>query len=256
MDDALHIPGLRAEGCSAHLVGRLFAGELHGEGEAKARGHVEGCRRCTETLATLTREQQLFQAELPLEKFIAGVSAKRVAPPKRSAIVPAVMALAACFAVVLLAKPLFLSGTPHNLTKGGAAMELYVGGNGAAPRLAHDGEALARGERVRVGYTATDKQYVAVVSIDEQGKVSALYPEKGQSLPVEPGSGPHLLPESVEFDGRGFERVVTVFSDAPLAVDQIVEAARSAFDRASGVEQMGPLGLPSVEESTRLVQKN
>ena len=44
-------------------------------------------------------------------------------------------------------------------------------------------EALARGERLRIGYQAGRPPYLLSLSIDDRGEVTPLYPERGPSLP-------------------------------------------------------------------------
>jgi hypothetical protein len=111
---------------------------------------------------------------------------------------------------------------------------------------------LKPGERVRLRYQADGHPFVLVLSIDEQGQVTPLYPQTGQSLPAEPGGA--LLPQSVAFDGAGRERLVAVFSDEPLAVDAAVTRARAAFDQAGSLSSLGALGV-GAEEAARTVQK-
>ena len=105
-------------------------------------------------------------------------------------------------------------------------------------------EALARGERVRLGYTPDARKYVLALSVDSAGEVTPLYPESGQSLPVEPGPGTHWLPDSIEFTGSGAERVVVLLSDSPVAVEDVTAAARRAFEAAGrDVAKMPPLDV-------------
>jgi hypothetical protein len=261
MDEALKIPGLRPEGCSTGLVRRLKAGEL-AEGEAaKVQAHVKTCERCAALFAELERDAAAFVRQVPFDHFAAKTTHRREslrhARARRRRFV-ATMALAAALLVVVVAGPLryLLARGPqgHNLRKGGGLMELYVGGNGEKPRVAQDREALVPGERVRVGYEAADRRYVAVLSVDESGRVTPLYPESGMSLHAELTPGVHILPDSVEFTGAGYERVITLFTDEPASVETIAAAAKKAFERTGSVEAMGSLELPG-EQSSKLVRK-
>lgn len=259
MDEALSIPGTRPPGCSPAALLRLHAGELTGNDAANVRAHAAACGRCGADLAALERTAGEIARGASFDAFAAGVRARiRRRPALPTAWTAAALALAAGLAVVVAAGPLraVLLGRPdgHNLRKGGVAVELYVGGPGAAARVARDGEALAPGERVRVGYAAAGRRSVAVVSVDDAGRVTPLYPERGVSLPADLSAGVHLLPDSVEFTGMGLERVIAVFADEPLEVAQVAQAARAEFARARAVERMGALPLP-VEQSSRLVRK-
>jgi hypothetical protein len=105
-------------------------------------------------------------------------------------------------------------------------------------------EALAHGERVRIGYTPGDHRYLTSISIDDRGEVTPLYPEAGRSLPIS-GREQQYLPESIEFTGTGTERLVVVLSDEPLDVEEVKRAAQKAFDEAHGeVSRVDRLDLP------------
>jgi hypothetical protein len=80
--------------------------------------------------------------------------------------------------------------------------------------------------------------------VDAAGEVTPLYPESGESLPVEAGAGAHWLPDSLEFTGAGAERVVVVLSDAPIKVEEARAAARQAFEEGGrDVTKMPALGV-------------
>ena len=225
---------------SAHLskwtLRRLHAGELPGAEESPARAHVAACAQCHGALKSFEEEQARFEAELPFERFEAGVERalkKRPATPSRSLLQGVVVAMTATVLLVVTV-PRLLSEPPTNRLKGGATAELRIGGAGVEQRSVQPGttEPLAPGERVRLGYVAEAHQrYVLVLSMDEAGEVSALYPSAGMSLPVEPGAGTHWLPDSVEFTGSGHERLVLVLSEEPLEVEEVRVAAQRAWER-------------------------
>lgn len=236
---------------------RLSAGELAAAEAARARAHTASCAACGATLRGLEGEQARFEAEVPFERFEAGVerAVQRQrrgesfrAPPRRW--VATTMAMAASVLVVLLARPL-LEGAGHpqgrNGIKGGAVAELRIGGGTGPQREARKDapEPLDYGERVMLGYEAGEHRYIAAVSVDAIGEVTPLHPESGESLPVEPGAAMHWLPDSWELTGSGAERVVLVLTDAPLKMDALVDAARKSFEAANGdVEHMALLDVP------------
>ncbi|XXF80442.1 DUF4384 domain-containing protein [Myxococcaceae bacterium GXIMD 01537] len=227
---------------SAHLsewtLRRLHAGELPAAEATQARAHVTDCPACGAVLEELERAQRRFEEEVPFERFAARVerAARQDVPARPSRWERAMRPLMAVAATVLvLVGGVAIvrdgeSGVPRNRTKGGAVAELRIGGDGPQ-RAVRPGtrEALQPGERVRLGYEAGTHRYVAAVSVDAAGEVTPLYPESGESLPVEPGAGLHWLPGSLEFTGSGAERVVLVLGDAPLAMGEVVRAAREAF---------------------------
>jgi hypothetical protein len=259
---------------SAHLsehptewtLRRLHAGELPTEEATRTRTHAATCERCGAVLREAQEAQQRFEAELPFERFEAGVrraeeKARKQELTQRTSrqrwMAPA-MALAATVLLVVAARPLLSSSpVPGVRTKGGAAAELRIGGGEGSQRVAHTDapEPLALGESVRIGYSPDTRRYVLALSVDSAGEVTPLYPEAGQSLPVEPGTGTHWLPDSVEFTGSGAERVVVLLSDAPVAVDAAIAAARQAFEAGGrDVEKMPPLEVDGDQTSWMLLK--
>src|SRR5689334_19229829 len=100
---------------SAHLSGwtlqRLHAGELSGPEAQEARAHAAECAQCQGVLKRLEGDQARFEAEIPFERFAAGVeraAGRRVstARPGRTA---AWVAVAAAVLLVIAVRPL-LSG--------------------------------------------------------------------------------------------------------------------------------------------------
>ncbi|MBN8227270.1 DUF4384 domain-containing protein [Corallococcus macrosporus] len=251
---------------SSWTLRRLHAGELPAPEATRAREHAEACEACGATLRSFVEAQAAFEAEVPFERFEAGVERARARqvkaaaePETRTRWVRPLMAVAASVVLLVLVRPLLENqGTTDpvrpsvtgNRLKGGAAAELRIGGGADPQRVASPEapEALQPGERVRLGYTADAYRYVAALSVDAQGEVTPLYPEAGDSLAVEPGVGTHWLPESVEFTGAGAERVVLVLTDAPVSMDALSDAARRAFDAAGrDVTRMAPLDVAGAQ---------
>lgn len=248
---------------SAHLsewtLRRMLTGELAGPELVQNQGHVSSCAPCRERLAGLEAEQKDFEARVPFEPFARGVErGVDAARPERSG--PQLNGfLVAAAAVVLIAvtvRPLLTPPEANRLKGGAAAAELRIGGAGAQRAvLPGDTETLLPGERVRLGYVAGANGYVLALSVDDRGEVSALYPESGHSLAVEPGGGRHWLPESQEFTGAGQERVVVVLSRRPLDVEAVRTAARKAWEAAGGkVAAMTTLDVEG-EETHWLLRK-
>ncbi|WP_223644811.1 zf-HC2 domain-containing protein [Corallococcus sp. EGB] len=243
---------------------RLHAGELPAQETHRVREHVQGCAACGATLRSFADAQAAFEAEVPFERFEAGVERARArqemkAPATRAQWVRPLLAVAASLVVLVLARPLLgtRGGTDPaqppvagNRLKGGASAELRIGGGVDPQRVASTEaqEALQPGERVRLGYTADAYRYVAALSVDAQGEVTPLYPESGDSLEVEPGAGQHWLPESVEFTGAGAERVVLVLTESPLSMAALSDAARKSFIAAGrDVTRMAPLDVAGAQ---------
>ena len=257
MDEALSIPGMGGpQACSTRSLERLRAGELDAAEAEEVRAHAASCAQCGARLAGLEREAAEFKREVPFDRFESAVARKGRELKRRSWVAPMGLALAAGLAAIVVGgQLLYNGGNRHNLIKGAyGVIELFVGGTGAAPRLAKNGETLLAGERVRVGYQTREHRYFLVFSVDEAGVATALYPESGPSLPVDKGPGTHLMPDSLELTGKGLEKVIALFSDEPLEVRTALAAASREFARAGSLERMQPLGLRA-EESTIAVRK-
>ncbi|MCY1041476.1 DUF4384 domain-containing protein [Corallococcus sp. bb12-1] len=241
---------------------RLHVGDLPAPEALRAREHAEACEACGAVLRSLSEQQSAFEAEVPFERFEAGVeralarqSKASAEPATRATWARPLMLVAASVFVLVLVRPLLendgASGTvtrpvAGNRLKGGVGAELRIGGGVEPQRVASVDapEALRPGDRVRLGYTPEAHRYVAALSVDAQGEVTPLYPESGDSLAVEPGAGQHWLPESVEFTGAGTERVVLVLTDAPVSMDVLSDAARKSFAAAGrDVTRMAPLDV-------------
>lgn len=234
---------------------RLRAGESVGD---EAAAHAAACPQCRARSKELDDEQRRFEQTISFDRFTAGVerAARRPAALPAPApltsrarwTVPALGA-AAALALVVTFSARHRGDAEHNRSKGGADVVVYVGG-GAAQRIAGSGapEALAPGERIRIGYKAGAHRYLTAVSLDDHGAATALYPESGSSLalPRDPrGAGEtHYLPDSVELLGAGAERVVVVLSDQPLEVAAVKRAAERAYRQAKGdILRLPPLEL-------------
>lgn len=229
---------------------RLFAGEAV---DAAVKAHAEGCDACRQRLDGFQDEQARFEAEIPFERFAAGVERAARTPrttPTRPLASPNVrFALAIAASLLALVGVQRLAQAPETRLKGGADVEVIVAGaNGGPQRLASvdpaTPEALGPGERVRVGLKAGAWAYGVVVSVDESGAVSAVYDANGQSLALSRTSATQFLPDSLEFTGKGLERVIIVLSDRPLSLDEVTAAVKARYEAAHGdLTHLAPLDV-------------
>lgn len=234
-----------AAGGDGHLgqlrLRRFSLGELPPGDSESARAHLDGCAACRAKARALDDEQRAFTAEMPFERFEAGVRRARrtrVASGTPRWMAP-VMAIAAALVIAVGVRPLLRAHPLHerNGLKGGAAVELVIAAPGRGPQRvapADVPEMLGPGERVRIGYESGPWKYLVAVSVDAEGQVTPLYPQTGASVPTEPAPQVHYLPGAFEFTGKGAERVVVVMSEQPLPLEQVQHAARAAFDEVHG----------------------
>jgi hypothetical protein len=244
---------------------RHRAGEPLGDAGPAIAAHAGACAECKARLRALDDEQRRFESAISFDRFAAGVerAARGARPvprrlPARVWALPT-LAMAAAVAVVVTfhgRTPQVGAGAPGGHVtppgwdgiKGGAGMTVRIAG-AAGQRTAQveATEALAAGERLRLGYQSGGHRYLLSLSIDEHGVVTPLYPEQGSSLTV-PAAVPtatHFLPDSVELTGVGLERIIVVLSDQPISVESARAAAKAAYDRAGGdLARLPKLDLP------------
>jgi len=243
------------KGCrNRHPLRRMMAGELSATESASLKQHLEGCSACQAVLRELEAEDAAVRKAVPLAQLQERPAPSNVVPLRRvSRIVPVVaLALAAGLAALVLA-PQTATQTTNN-TKGGIGLDVIVGGVGESRHVDARELALAPGERVRLKVHGNGHKYVAVVSVDDAGSVTPIYFEGEQSLPLT--GAEEMLPQSIDFTGRGHERLIVLLSDEPLLRTNIEQAAHTSFASAGGLIGMKPLSLDGhVDELDRTVLK-
>jgi hypothetical protein len=238
---------------------RFRAGEafpVDDVGNADLAAHATTCGDCRARLKALDDEQRRFEQEISFDRFAAGVARASRAPARakeKAVFEKRVLRVFVPTFAVAAALALFVSFTggessgPNRVKGSGITVRVGAGEGPQRTASSEAPEALAPGERVRIGYQAGPHRYVLSVSIDERGQVTPLYPEAGRSLAVGKavGAAPRYLPDSIEFTEAGTERLFVILSDAPIDVDAARAAARASFDRAHGdIVHMPPLDLP------------
>jgi hypothetical protein len=250
---------------------RFWAGELAAPEKPAIEAHTAACARCRARLKEISDEQRRFEQEISFDRFAAGVeraarTPRRVPTPARGlslsgptmrwffplASVAAAVALTFTFAPRLRPGDDVTVDRILSRTKGGSGITVQIAPAGQGPqRTAAVGapETLSPGERIRVGYQSGAHEFVLALSIDDQGEVTPLYPETGRSLRVSrvkgPSGGARYLPDSVEFTGKGTERLIVILSDQPLDVEAAKQAAHAAFQRAGNdLARLPALNLP------------
>ena len=234
---------------------RRRAGEALGSDGPAIEAHATSCADCRARIRALDDEQRRFEQEISFDRFAAGVeraargaSKAKARPPVLNTWLAPMLAMAACVLAMVTFVPRPVMQKPTTRTKGGAGIVVRVAGvDGQRNARVDSAEPLARGERLRIGYTAGDHRYLIALTIDDHGVVQALSPEQGKSLALPDGaaSATRYLPGSWELDGAGVERIIVVLSDQPIDVATATRAARAAYDKAGGnLARMPSLELP------------
>ena len=114
---------------------RLHVGESVPD---EVRAHTATCAACTERLAAFDEEQRRFEAEVPFERFAAGVERAGRAPrpvraPLRS-LVRVGLALAACVVAVVAVQGLWETSRAATGSKAARASTWWWPGPGDGPQ--------------------------------------------------------------------------------------------------------------------------
>jgi hypothetical protein len=225
-----------------------------GESAQEIREHVTGCGLCQATLGSLDAKQREFERLMPFERFAAGVEAavERVSKtPRRRRWTARLGSLAAVGLCVMGAQFALSRLEPddrHHRRKGEPLIEVIVAGVRAQRAASVDPsipESLAPGERIRLRSMPSRWSYLLVVSINDQGHITPMYLENGRSLALSKSNGTQWLDVSFERTGPGLERLVGVFSESPLTIDEVSRSLTRAYHDARGdLTQLSKLTLP------------
>jgi hypothetical protein len=240
----------KGPGCVSNLALDLYLLDELAPGERDGlAGHLASCRPCTEVLAALQADRLRF-ADQPLANLAADAHTRAGAARAswlRRLFVPTAALCAGAAALALLWTP------AQFRSKGGAfSLSPYVlHPESTTTGGLHQGEALHPGDQLQFRYNGARDGYLAVVSIDTTGGVSVFYPPGERAAPVAAGHDV-ALSSAVELDGSlGRELVLAVRCDQPVAVADVVQAARRAAEaaraRGAAPTELGPLGLPCDE---------
>ena len=210
--------------------------------DAAVVAHVKDCAECTARLSRLKDERQAFEAEVPFERFLAGVeksARQQRAAPRSRPFLGVLVALAACFVAFFAAQQVLEEGAGRNRIKGGGAVDLVIAGS-RGQREAAELEQLASGERIRIGVSG--HRYVVAMSIDDAGEVSTIYAQKLE------GEAQTWLPESFEFTGQGREHLVVVLSDERIGAEAVAAQLEAHFKASGGdVTKLGALEVGGLQ---------
>src|SRR5438045_5842754 len=172
---------------------RHRAGEPLGDSGPAIAAHASACAECKARLRALDDEQRRFEGAISFDRFAAGVEraarGARPAPRRVPARVWALPTLALAAAVALVVT--FHGRTPEvgvgrgapgghvvpppgwDGIKGGAGMTVRIAGAAGQRTAQTDAtEALAAGDRLRLGYQSGGHRHLPSPSRDEHGRVT------------------------------------------------------------------------------------
>jgi hypothetical protein len=210
---------------------RLAAGDGEEQELATLRAHANSCPACGAILTSLEMQNKDFLERRPFSKIAPALfqGGHKLASRRRFVLrlVPATAA-----AVVLLALGVIwfaLRPEPTIRTKGDIALAFYVQ-KGAEAVPGRSGGTYHENDRIQFAYSSGPHRYVFLVSLDDRGNVSNFnHRSATASVPIEPGSG-RVLEGSIILDASvGPERVFAIFSNSPLQLEEVKDAAKRAY---------------------------
>ncbi len=264
-----------------HELRRLAYGELDVEAERALRRRLESNPEASVRLRQLMDEATEFErVEASVDAFSAAVLERLERsddqPPPRAAsapwglahalrppkIVGWAVAAAAAMSLWLVVAP--EAPEPGVRTKGGREssppageaqcaqtpcphLEMFVKDHdGIRPGL--DGVRLRDGDWVQFRYRASGHSHLFVVSLDDDGVLTPLYPDHFGSSVVIRSEGRHVLSGSIILDDAiGPERIYAFFSGHPLSFEEVERAMDSIVDPEHEARVAGlPRGVDQV----------
>ena len=151
------------------------------------------------------------------------------------------------------------SSTPTGDTvriKGNVASLMIYRRTSSGSELVSDGDALRRGDLIRVAYRCTDQRFGVIVSIDGRGVVTRHLPAIGTDASALQSGAMALLDQAYELDDAPkWERFFLITSETAFAVQAVLDAARSVTARI-GDDPPAALPLPAqLEQTSFLLRK-
>lgn len=249
-----------AEGIRRHELVQYALGEMDDTSKRALEGRLAADPAAQERLQSIEIGHAAAADHLNVAVDSAKILERLDAPePSRLAkwwpAIGLVAALAAVPVVVLTQDPTTGSSTR---TKGLApTLELYVNELGG-PRRADDGVHLGEGDAIQFKYRADGHRFLFVLSVDEAGRISPLYPDAPtESIAVNP-AGLNVLDGSIILDDVvGPERIFAVFSKAPIPYGELEAAIETTRRSGTDVTSLPEIGLrrDDVVETSVLIIK-
>ncbi len=243
-------------GPSLATLRRYDTGELAPADAARVQAHVDGCEACQAVLGDFSAERTAVRLEVPFSAIEARLPGGRALAKLRRFSLYLALPLIGAAAALFLVPRRTTNGEAPAIRRKGARLDYFVK-TPAGVRPGNQFAGLRPGDRIRFRYDAERMKYVLIVGVDPDGKVSA-YAASGDRSMRSAGPGLNLVPSAVTLDADPQpERVFALFSNEPIAVDEIVPAAKDALHEAHGdVTRVKHLPLArDVEQATVLLRR-
>jgi hypothetical protein len=186
-----------------------------------AREHLATCARCRGEFESAAGLRQHF-----ISQILPRTRPRKARPSWFVFAVPAFAAAIAIVAVVSRHREA-PAPAPDLAIKGDATWQVFANRDGQT-FIVHDGAQLEPGDRIRFAVIPDGARYLLVASIDGAGTVSIYFPYGGSESAPLPAGDRSLLPGSIVLDAApGPERMFAIFSDEPVAAEQVTDQLRA-----------------------------
>jgi anti-sigma factor RsiW len=230
----------------------LLEAHLLDPGRSQLAGHLSSCERCRARVAQMEKEGDDFRRFIlpaTLDPVVEKYARRRKPWVALAALVPA----AAVAALVVVIGVRHRPGEDYVGTKGGLVLAAFVNRGGEVEALS-DGARVPASAALRFRVSPARRCSLWLVSVDESGEISRIYPASGETGATVAQAG--ALPGGAVLDGKpGLERFYAACTPDPLPFATLEPAVKAAS--AAGVRRGDPLpNLPrGSAQATVLVEK-
>lgn len=221
---------------SAETIDLLMLASLPPPDVDRAKEHLSGCSSCQARWSELEEDKARFE-QYVFPRTVSRIEERAHARSllerlgERWRVLLPALGLAAAALVAVVATPWAAEEEPYLGVKGGGAAMEVVAHSGGGQFAVKSGARLRPKDRIRFVVEPAGAKYLLIASKDGQGNVTVYHPYDGrQSAAVGPGR--QELPGAIELDEvLGPERLLAIFSDAPLSADEV----KQALSKSAGV---------------------
>ena len=201
---------------------------------AEDQRHLDTCSSCRETVERLRAERERFLRTHPSDAFIPPLAGKQgpLRRPQRRWVLGAALAMATVVVVIGVR----LEEPKLRLKGRGFQWSVFVSQDGGPGRRHRRGEALKPGQLLQIAVRAETAVYLAVLNLDDRGRVTRYAAGEGDrplSVPASTSLSP--LPQAIRLDGFvGRELLILAFSPDRFAVQDVRRLLLRTFEQAGG----------------------
>jgi anti-sigma factor RsiW len=220
---------------------------------SQVAGHLASCDRCRARIARMEKEGEDFRRFIlpaTLDAVVEKHARRRKPWLALAALVPAAAAAAALVIVIGVRRG---PGEDYVGTKGALVLAPFVNRGGDVEPVS-DGGQVPASAALRFRVSPSRRCSLWLVSVDESGQISRIYPASGETGAAVAQAG--ALPGGALLDGKpGLERFYAACTPDPLPFATLESAVKAAS--AAGVRRGDPLpDLPrGSAQATVLVEK-